>query len=146
MRVIAAALMTILALGAASADAGAQPRKPNAKAIALKNPVPATPASVKTGQQVYAKQCRHCHGLKGLGDGPMAPKNPSPANLTDAEWKFGGTDGEIFTTIKDGAPVAKSEMVGMKGTLVDKDIWHIVNFLRSIGPGAKKPAAKAASR
>ena len=80
------------------------------------------------------KQCRHCHGLKGVGDGPLAPKNPSPANLTDATWDHGSTDGEIFAVIWNGAPEPKSEMKGMKGTLTEKDVWNIVNFLRSIGP------------
>ena len=27
---------------------------------------------------------------------------PKPSNLTDADWKHGSTDGEIFTVIRDG--------------------------------------------
>jgi mono/diheme cytochrome c family protein len=126
---------------ALTAGVAAQKKGGDPKLQALKNPVPATAASINTGRAVYGKQCRHCHGLRGLGDGPLAPKNPSPANLTDAKWDHGGSDGEIFTLILNGAPAPKSEMKGMKGTLTDKDIWNVVNFLRTIGP---KPGAGAA--
>ena len=129
----------------ATAGAAAQKKGGDPKLKAIKNPVAATAASITTGRALYGKQCRHCHGLRGLGDGPLAPKNPSPANLTDDKWDFGNTDGEIFTLILNGAPPPKpgvpSEMKGMKGTLAEKDIWNVVNFIRSIGP---KPGAKPA--
>ena len=124
---------------AVTAGVAAQKRGGDPKLKALKNPVPATAASITAGRGVYGKQCRHCHGLRGLGDGPLAPKNPSPSNLTDAKWDHGDSDGEIFTLIKNGAPAPKSEMKGMKGTLTEKNVWEIVNYIRSIGP---KPAAK----
>jgi mono/diheme cytochrome c family protein len=82
---------------------------------------------------LYGKNCRHCHGLRAKGDGPLAPKNPSPPDLTDATWEFGPSDGEIFAVIMNGA-APESEMKGMKGTLADRDVWNIVNYLRSIGP------------
>jgi hypothetical protein len=31
-------------------------------------------------------------------------------------------------------------MVGMKGTLTEKEVWQIVNFIRSIGPAPAQPA------
>ena len=48
---------------------------------------------------VSCVNCRHCHGLRGKGDGPLAPKNPRPADLTDATWDHGASDGEIYTLI-----------------------------------------------
>jgi mono/diheme cytochrome c family protein len=146
MRRVVVVLTVALAL---TAGVSAQKRGGDPKLKALKNPVPAAAASINTGRAVYGKQCRHCHGLRGLGDGPLAPKNPKPANLTDAAWDHGNSDGEIFTIIKNGAPAANSEMKGMKGTLTDKDIWNVVNFLRSIGPkagAAKAGTAKPAAR
>ena len=139
MRGISAAIVMALALTWCAADAAAQKRGGDPKLAAVKNPVSATAASVKAGQQAYSKNCRHCHGLRGRGDGPLAPKNPSPADLTDAKWDWGASDGEIFALIMNGVPAPKSEMKAMKGTLSDRDVWNIVNFLRSIGPkGAKK--------
>jgi mono/diheme cytochrome c family protein len=124
-----------------TAGMAAQKRGGDPKLKAIKNPVASTPASINTGRAIYGKQCRHCHGLRGLGDGALAPKNPSPANLTDAKWDHGDSDGEIYTLILNGAPAPKpgvpSEMKGMKGTIPPKDIWNVVNFLRTIGP---KPA------
>ncbi len=61
------------------------------------------------------------------------PKNPSPANLTDAEWKHGSTDGEIFAVISNGLG-GDSEMKGVRSEMTATDRWNIVNYLRSIGP------------
>jgi mono/diheme cytochrome c family protein len=109
----------------------------NPKAAAVKNPVAANANSINKGRQAYMKACRHCHGPKGLGDGPLAPKDPSPANLTDAEWKYGSTDGEIFSIIANGIG-GNSEMKGVRSELTTTDMWNIVNYLRSIGPQSSK--------
>ena len=118
----------------------AQKRGGDPKLAKLKNPVPANATSITAGRAVYAKNCRHCHGLRGKGDGPLAPKNPKPADLTDATWDHGSSDGEIYTLILNGAPVPMSEMKAMKGTLTPTQIWQVVNYIRSIGsqPPAKK--------
>jgi mono/diheme cytochrome c family protein len=120
----------------------AQKRGGDPKLAALKNPVPANAASIKAGQGLYAKNCRHCHGLRGKGDGPLAPKNPKPADLTDAKWDHGQSDGEIYTIILNGAPAPMSEMKGMKGTLTPTQIWQVVNYIRSIGAQPPANAAK----
>ena len=58
-----------------------------------------------------------------------ALKNPVPA-------------GEIFTTIKMGVP-PKFDMDSWDGRISDKDIWTLVNYIRTFGPKtAAKPAAK----
>jgi mono/diheme cytochrome c family protein len=116
----------------------AQQRGGDPKARAVKNPVPSTPASIKAGQAVYNMNCRQCHGLRLKGDGPLAPKNPRPSDLTDEKWDHGSTDGEIFAVIWNGAPTPMSEMKPMKDSLRDRDVWNVVNFIRSVGP---KPAA-----
>jgi mono/diheme cytochrome c family protein len=127
---------TVLIVGWALAwalAASAQSRGGNPEAAAVKNPVPSSAKSITDGQKLYQTNCRHCHGAKGLGDGPLAPTNPSPSNLTDAEWNHGSSDGEIFTLIKNGAG-PDSEMKPMKTKLSDKDIWNVVNYIRSLGP------------
>ena len=122
----------------------AQRRGGDPKLAARKNPAPATPASITAGRTLYNKNCRHCHGVRGRGDGPLAPSNPRPSDLTDATWDHGGSDGEIFAIIWNGAPAPKSEMKPTKGTLTERNVWDIVNYLRSIGPTpGTKPAAKS---
>jgi putative copper resistance protein D len=132
-------LIVAAALTAGAGLVSAQSKPASGKAAALKNPVPSNAASIKTGQQLYAKQCRHCHGLQGKGDGPLAPSNPKPSNLTDGKWDYGSTDGEIFNVIWNGAPKPKTEMKGMSETLSQRDVWNIVNYVRSIGPKPPKP-------
>lgn len=129
------AIMTV-AVMVFSLTAYAQTRGGNAAARAVKNPVATTPASVTAGAAAYKKYCAFCHGADAKGNGPLAPKDSNPPNLTDNTWVHGSTDGEIFTVIANGAG-ADSKMVGFKGKMPDQDLWHIVNYLRSLG---SKPA------
>jgi mono/diheme cytochrome c family protein len=99
----------------------------------IKNPVPATAVSVTAGAAAYKKYCAFCHGVAAKGDGPLAPKDSDPPDLTDATWAHGSTDGEIFTVITNGAG-ADSKMVAIKGKMPDQDLWHIINYVRSLGP------------
>src|SRR5438105_15086320 len=96
----------------------------------LKNPVAATPESIKAGQALFQKNCRFCHGADAKGNGPMAPKDTHPPDLTDAKWDRGSSDGEIFAVIQNGA-APKFDMKGYKGKISDTDTWNIVNYLRS---------------
>ena len=109
---------------------------PRAEAAKLKNPIPANAASIAAGQALYSKYCRFCHGTTGKGDGPSAPKDVKPSNLTDATWDRGSSDGEIFAVIQEGAG-PDFKMKGLKGKVSDTDTWHLVNYVRSLG-GVKK--------
>jgi mono/diheme cytochrome c family protein len=143
MRWTAGLLTIVFAAALTTMSVEAQRRGGDPKLAARKNPVPATPASVTAGRALYGKNCRHCHGIRGVGDGPLAPKNPKPANLTDDKWDHGGSDGEIFAVIWNGAPAKDSEMKPMKGTLTERNVWDTVNFVRSIGPKAASGAKPA---
>ena len=105
------------------------------KSIPAKNPIPSSDNSIKAGRAVYARICRDCHGLNAKGDGIKPPPGAKPANLTDAEWKYGGSDAEIFKTIKGGiTPFDVMEAWGQK--ISDMDIWNTINFLRDLGTKA----------
>ena len=103
-----------------------------AKAAAVKNPIAPTPQSIATGQAAFQKYCRFCHGADAKGDGPQAPKDTHPPNLTDEKWDHGSTDAEIFTVIKDGVG-PKFDMKGFNSKLTPQEMWHIVNYIRSLG-------------
>lgn len=121
--------MALLVSGtAATVQAQAKP-----DAAALKNPIKPTPDAIAKGKQAFNKACRHCHGPEAKGDGPLAPKDPSPADLTDAKWDHGSTDGEIYTVIANGIG-GNSKMKGAKSALSANEMWQIVTFLRSLGP------------
>jgi high-affinity iron transporter len=110
----------------------------HADAAMLKNPVKPTAASIAAGRTLYQTQCATCHGASGRGDGKMAAalNPPKPSDLTDASWKHGSTDGEIFTLIRDG-----SKGTGMRGyaaRMKPDDIWNVVNYLRTFAQTTAK--------
>jgi mono/diheme cytochrome c family protein len=99
----------------------------------LKNPVAADPASIAAGSKAYAKHCSECHGDDGKGDGMMGDDlDPKPPDLTDADWKHGSSDGEIFTVIEHG--VKGTGMKAFARKLTAHQAWDVVNYQRSIGP------------
>src|SRR5262245_11883521 len=103
------------------------------EAAKITNPVAADAASIAAGKQIYEKNCASCHGKTGAGDGAMGSElNPKPSVLSDADWKHGSSDGEIFTVIKDG--VKGTGMKAFNSKLTTKDIWNVVNYVRSLGP------------
>ena len=104
---------------------------------ALKNPVPATAASLSAGKSAYDTNCAGCHGNKAQGAEKAGvvisiiqeQGGKQPPDLTDDKWDHGSTDGEIYTVIKKGVP--PTMMAGWDGRLSDTDIWNIVNYLRA---------------
>ncbi len=128
MRRAAFVLIPVFVLALAAAGAA----QSNADAAKMKNPVPSNAESVAAGKAAFGKNCRFCHGADAKGNGPMAPKDTHPPDLTDAKWDRGSTDGEIFAVIRDGAG-PKFDMKGYKSKMTDTEMWNIVNFLRSVG-------------
>ena len=132
-RSLAFITLAVVALLLVAVSARAQNPGGNPDAAKMKNPVAATPASVTAGAATFKKYCAFCHGEGAKGDGKLAPKGTMPADLTDAMWTRGSTDGEIFAVIQNGAG-PKFDMKGFKGRLPEPDAWNVINYLRSIGP------------
>jgi len=102
----------------------------NPEAAKIKNPVASSPDSIAAGKAVYQRYCRSCHGVSAEGGSGSDISPPAP-DLTDAEWKHGGTDGEIFSVIKNGVPPELS-MEPWGDRIKDPDIWNVVNYIRSL--------------
>lgn len=95
----------------------------------LKNPLPASESTLKAARGIYLDECAHCHGERGRGDGPEAAMHsPAPADLTDAGFMKGITDGEIFYQISEG----KKPMPSFKKRLTEQQRWGLVLFVRSL--------------
>lgn len=107
----------------------------NAEAQKLKNPVANDSESVEAGRKLYQRYCAPCHGAGAKGDGGMSLSGGTPSDLTDETWDYGSTDGEIFVAIRDGV---SADMLAYKEKLNEKQIWQVVNFLRSVGPKPSK--------
>jgi mono/diheme cytochrome c family protein len=115
-------------------SAGAQ-TTPRAVAAKMKNPQASNAASIATGQGLYQKQCRMCHGAAGQAETPAAQAMKA-SNLADATWTRGSSDGEIFVVIQEGAG-PEYKMKGFKGKLTDQETWHVVNYVRSLASAKK---------
>jgi len=101
---------------------------PSAKSI--ENPLAKfkdTPKIIELGKTLYTQQCATCHGNTGLGDGVSARfLEKHPQDLTSKEFQS-QTDGELFWKISNGNP----PMPAFKDILQNKDMWLIVNYLRT---------------
>jgi cytochrome c oxidase cbb3-type subunit 3 len=102
----------------------------NPDAAKLQNPVASSSEALAAGKQSFNRYCANCHGLNAEGS-PGNDLTPAAPDLTDKEWKHGGSDGEIFNTIKNGVPPA-FEMGAFGDQLKDDDVWKVVLYLRSL--------------
>ena len=122
---------TCLLVGAWGAGAAGQSPAASASS-AVKNPVASSPESIAAGKEVYQEHCATCHGTTGKGRPPSpVPGVVMPSNLTDDKWDHGGSDGEIFDSIKKGiGPSYKMEP--WEDRLSDTEIWSVINYIRSL--------------
>ncbi len=118
--------------GAAGQAPAAPRRGGNPEAAKRVNPVAASPESVAAGRRAYNQFCANCHGSTGKGDGSGGAAGAPPADLTDATWDYGSTDGEIFGVIHDGT---SNEMGSYAERL--KDAGHLEHRQLHPHPGPK---------
>lgn len=84
---------------------------------------------IATGKDLWAKQCKSCHGTKGLGDGPKgAMLKTNPGDFTSTAFQA-QTDGELFykTTFGNGEMPAYEKKVP-----ADTDRWSLVAYMRTL--------------
>lgn len=53
------------------------------------------------GERLYREHCAKCHGIDGSGNTPAYMGN-AYADLTDSNWKYGGNQGAIASTVRKG--------------------------------------------
>lgn len=104
----------------------------DAESDVLVNPRLANFESIENGRLQYTRFCSPCHGLKGLGDGPVSVTGEingplagvlaiaGPASIARIR-----SDGHIYTTIRYG----RRRMPNYSRIQSD-DRWDIVNYLR----------------
>lgn len=113
--------MLILPLGAAAQEKQTNPFIGDQKAI-------------DQGRAVYRGRCAACHGMDAKGyRGP---------DLTTGEWIHGGSDVQLFKTVKSGVP--GTEMPG-NGNMLEDEVWRVLAYLRSLAvPSASSERGDAA--
>jgi mono/diheme cytochrome c family protein len=93
-----------------------------------KNPVPATPESIKKGGDLYVVYCTPCHGASGTGNGLVAAKFVTPADLTNPALQKARTDGYWQSYLSVGGAV----MPSYGESLSAEERWHVINYLRTL--------------
>lgn len=101
----------------------------------LKSPVPFSKESIARGRATFARNCTACHGNDGKSEVDVVA---DATDLTEPKlWRSGTAEGEIFRSIRDGAgdtmPPFKSQLQK------EEDLWHLVNFIRSLWPESTRP-------
>ncbi len=93
-------------------------------------PVASSAESIARGKALYVQHCTTCHGNDGRA---LVDVISDATDLTDPEAYYSGTSPEeIFTSVRDGAGVS---MPPFSFQIKDEqDIWHLVNFIRSLWP------------
>ncbi len=86
-----------------------------------KNPFTGDPEAIKAGATLYKNYCERCHGPEGSGG--VCP------NLTDRDWKYGGTDKDVFRSIASGRP---GGMPAWKDIIPRDEIWKIILYMRTL--------------
>lgn len=104
------------------------PKEAREAAAARKNPVAATPASVKRGGELFAIYCTPCHGTAGKGDGLVAAKFVPPPDLTSPDLQKGRTDGYWQSYLSVGGAV----MPSYGEALSPEERWDVVNYVRTL--------------
>ena len=93
------------------------------------NPIPRTVESVEIGQAVFREHCIACHGEDGSGTGDLADSlDRRPSDLTDSHMDTHPA-GDIAWWIREGIDPA---MPGFANSLDEEEVWHLVNYLRSL--------------
>ena len=88
----------------------------------LRNPHAGDAAVAHNGALLFtAMNCDGCHG--GAAAGQVGP------NLADGRWRYGGSDGEVFSSIYYGRPKGMPAFGGAVGA---DGVWTLVTYLRSL--------------
>ena len=124
-----ATAMTLGVLGVIGATALLAGALGSEDGVPERNPIPPTSESVAAGLSLYTTHCHQCHGTGGLGDGPAsAGLNPPPADLIVHVPLH--PDRALYDFIHDG--IQGAAMPALGETLSDDEVWHIVNYIRTL--------------
>ncbi len=101
-----------------------------AKYKSMKSTIKANDVSINTtGKELYNKNCKSCHGAKGLGDGPKAASMKTEIRPFNSKTFVSQTDGEIYYQ----SFVGRNEMPNYEKKILDEgDRWSLVYFVRTL--------------
>ncbi len=96
-----------------------------------------TPAALEQGAALFQTHCSYCHGARGEGG--------RGADLTTGRYRRGGSDANLYATVRNGIP--GTEMPAVRAT--DDEVWKMVAFVKRLGTAGlseKAPGDAAAGK
>lgn len=103
----------------------------------LHNPVESTPEALARGERAFQIFCSPCHGLSGLGNGPIVGAFSTPPSLL-ADRVRAFPDGRIFHVITMG----RGLMASHGSQVTPEDRWKIVHHIRALQAAGAKGAVQ----
>lgn len=91
----------------------------------LVNPLDSTDAVIKDGKVLYETFCDHCHGAKGMGDGPVGKVYKGVTAYTSAS-VVDKPGGHLYHVITHG----KGRMGAHGSQISEDDRWKIVRYVQ----------------
>lgn len=111
----------------------------NQAGLYLKNPIALSDKVLAQGEDLFKKNCAHCHGASGAGDGKVGLKLPGPPPAYNSGATKALPEGKIFHSITYG----KGLMGNHASILTQEERWKLVHYVQKLqGP---KEAAVADS-
>jgi putative heme-binding domain-containing protein len=80
-----------------------------------------TSQAIEQGRALFQLHCSYCHGAKGEGG--------RGADLTTGQYRLGGSDANLFNSIRNGIPGTEMPAVRVS----DDEVWKLAAFVRKIG-------------
>lgn len=117
LSVLCLAVMTV-----SCSDKGQETKRPEVQQPAAKVAGGEKSGMVEAGMAIFVQNCQVCHGEGGKGD--ICP------DLTDAVWKYGNSDKDIYQSISRGRPEG---MPAWESTLGEEKIREVMAYISSIG-------------
>lgn len=88
-----------------------------------------TPDAVAQGSALFQTHCSYCHGARGEGG--------RGADLTTGQYRHGGSDANLFASVRNGIP--GTEMPAVRAT--DQEVWKMVAFVKRLGTSGLREKA-----
>jgi len=118
---IAFAVTLAFTLGASYLAVAQTPRPAPQQADVANNPFANDPRAPQQGAALFDRTCSGCHG-------PGATGGRGPA-LASGVFAHGGSDNELFTTIRSGVPGTQMPSFS---ALPSDDVWRLVTYIKSL--------------
>jgi high-affinity iron transporter len=93
--------------------------------------LPTQPLDLAQGKATYTQSCASCHGVSGLGDGPVGARlTPHPPAIGTTVQMNGVTPALMYRVMSVG--ISGTPMAGFGSVLTSAQRWNVVAYINSL--------------